>query len=119
MTPTIGVETVYIGTELPELRDQRVNICAILHDALLMDGDAHYYVLSETVLQWMGGVTARDRVEVVRVRDDNTPGILHFAPRAVDLAHFAHLASEAERLPPTERNPIPDEAQLALLVRPS
>ncbi|WP_394845208.1 hypothetical protein LZC95_50300 [Pendulispora brunnea] len=105
------MNTRYIGEEFPSFRGETVQIRAIMHDSLNPDPDARIWVISDAVLGFLGGLTAADRVEVVRLRADGAPGVVHFAARALDLALFA--APNDEALPDTLRSSDSYESSLA------
>jgi hypothetical protein len=91
----LGTTTTYLGNEIPGLRGTRVRIIAVLRGALRKDADhdaTDAFVSDDETLARLGGVTGDDRLDVVQVRADGTPSLVHCDPRAVDLACFAHLA---------------------------
>lgn len=90
----IGIDTTYIGNEIPGIKGKKVRIFAVLHGGLRPDADPdadNYYADTEEKLARLGGVTAEDRIDAASIRPGGTTSFVHVDPRAIDLECFAHL----------------------------
>jgi hypothetical protein len=90
----IGVTTTYVGNEIPGLNGKRVRIFAVLRGALRPDVNVDSddsFVNDDYKLSRLGGVTKDDRLDVAPVKADGSTSFVHYDPRAIDLACFAHL----------------------------
>ncbi|MBU8901039.1 hypothetical protein KRR26_36185 [Corallococcus sp. M34] len=91
---TIGIDTTYLGNEIPGLRGQKVRIFAVLRGGLRPDADPDsddYYVNNNETLARLGGVTTEDCIDAAPILPDGTTSFVHVDPRAIDLECFAHL----------------------------
>ncbi len=93
-TKTMGINTKYIGDEIPGLKGRHVRIVGVLRNALVPDVDveaADYFVTDDHTLERHGGVTKNDRLDVVRLGANGRESFVHCDPRAIDLECFASL----------------------------
>ncbi|RKI05690.1 hypothetical protein D7Y15_32815 [Corallococcus sp. AB030] len=90
----IGIETTYLGNEIPGLNGKKVRIFAVLRGGLRPDADPDsndYYADTDEKLARLGGVTAEDRIDAAPVNWNGSTSFVHVDPRAIDLECFAHL----------------------------
>ncbi len=92
---TIGLETVYRGSEHRYLGGLRVRIVAVLKGAARegRDPDEDYaYLKDDDEIARAGGVTADDRIEVQPwMEKEQRFSFVTSDPRAIDLECFAEL----------------------------
>ena len=93
----IGQITTYTGTEHPGITGYKVKIIAILKGGADPDADPDdegdlELITDDAELARVGGVTARDRVEVIPwIEEHGRFSFVSHDPKAVDLELFAHL----------------------------
>jgi hypothetical protein len=105
----IGTVTTYHGDEHRYLRGYKVIIIAVLKNAakpdIDVDGPEYANISDEEELQRAGGVTANDRIEVSPfLKSEGRYSFVSSDPRALDLARFKSLSTQAKTRKTKETN---------------
>lgn len=93
----IGLETTYIGDEHPYLTGYKVKIIAVLPGGADPDiePDRVPVLTTDAEVAQVGGITARDRVEIQPwLEEEGRWSFVTSDPRVIHLECFAHLAQE-------------------------
>lgn len=99
MKKIIGKVTTYHGDEHRYMKDYKVRIVAVLHNAarpdIDVDGPDYAHLDDDRDIERAGGVTAYDRIEVQPwIEKEGRFSFVTSDPKAVDLAAFEGLPRE-------------------------